>query len=130
MCVVRRSEPDPSVERVRCHDPSLTGLGVVEQDVFNTNRIIAAGLVSLATLVVPVQSAQADPDAGTAVVITGNDYYVSADGVTVRHGPTRHSAVVELAHQGEPWTVHGAPVADPGPGSPPAEWLDRAAGAE
>ncbi|MYW03832.1 hypothetical protein, partial [Streptomyces sp. SID3343] len=89
---------------------------------FITCRAIAVAIVSAATLAIPAQSAAADPDAGTAVVITGDDYYVSADSVTIHHNPTKHSAVVEIAHRGDTLTVDRTHVAGIDAGPPGAGW--------
>ncbi|MGW1989366.1 hypothetical protein [Embleya sp. NPDC001921] len=79
----------------------------------NLSRVLAAGIVSGAVLVASAPAAvAAEPNSGVTVVVTGDDHYVAADGVVVRHDPTEHSAVVELARHGELPTVHRTPVPD------------------
>ncbi|WP_331771019.1 hypothetical protein OG948_46165 (plasmid) [Embleya sp. NBC_00888] len=77
------------------------------------SRALAAGIFSAAALVAPAAVAvAAEPNSGVTVVVTGDDHYVAADGVVVRHAPTEHSAVVEIARHGDVFTVPGTHVPD------------------
>ncbi|MFE3201953.1 hypothetical protein [Embleya sp. NPDC059237] len=69
------------------------------------SRALAAGLVVAAALTGCTAAAAPAPDAGTTVVVTGDDRYVVADHVVVRHNPSAHSAAVEIVHRGDVHTV-------------------------
>jgi len=73
-----------------------------------TTRALAAGLASAAALLVPAQTASADPNAGTAVISSGPDYYVSAESVTIHEHPSDGTSVVDIAQDGEVITVQNA----------------------
>ncbi|GCD94762.1 hypothetical protein [Embleya hyalina] len=77
-----------------------------------SSRALAAGLVAAAALTGSAAAAPA-PDAGTTVVVTGDDRQVAADDVAVRHDPSEHSAAVEIVHRGDVLTVRHTSTTDP-----------------
>ncbi|WP_331766740.1 hypothetical protein [Embleya sp. NBC_00896] len=88
------------------------------------SRVLAAGIVSAAALVLPAHGAGAadEPNTGVTVVVSGDDHYVAADSVVVRRNPTEHSAVVEIARHGDVPTVHHTRIADVDSGRHGARW--------
>ncbi|MYS87537.1 hypothetical protein [Embleya scabrispora] len=93
----------------------------------NPSRVLAAGLVSAAALVAsaPAALATEEPNTGITVVLTGDDHYVAADDVVVRQNPTEQSAVVEIAHHGDVFTVHDPRIPDVDAGRDDARrWLE------
>lgn len=87
-----------------------------------SSRALAAALAAAASLLIPVQTAVADPNAGTAVVSTGDDdYFVSAESVTIYEQPSVGTSTVEVAHQGDVLTAHR--TVDTGRHSP-AWWIE------